>query len=123
MEPGDAIHSVDNEDMSDYSVHQFLVRDDARDGSTADDDTKQGMATEIKKERALAARESFDPLETPDYSLAQTKAVQRRSKQPMEDEMERGDAIHSVDNEDMSDYSVHQFLVRDDARDGSTADD
>merc|ERR1719189_1318847 len=80
MEHGDLENAVHDEDFNDYSVHQFLVRDDAREGSASSDDGAQGRATLIAKERAEEGRGSFDALNTPDYSLLQTNSSLRHMK-------------------------------------------
>merc|ERR1719189_2078824 len=78
MEHGDLENAVHNEDFNDYSVHQFLVRDDAREGSASSDDGAQGRATQMAKARAEEGRGSFDALNTPDYSLVQTQTAQKQ---------------------------------------------
>merc|ERR1719511_286568 len=130
MEHGDLENAVHDEDFNDYSVHQFLVRDDAREGSASSDDGAQGRATVMAKSRAEESRGSFDALNTPDYSFVQTQTAQKHKKASSKGifdddgtQMEHGDLENAVHDEDFNDYSVHQFLVRDDAREGSASSD
>ena len=54
------------EDLSDYSVHQFLAHDDGREGSDDSSDSVDGAAAEIAKNKAMAKQDHFDSEDTPD---------------------------------------------------------
>ncbi|CAK0794445.1 unnamed protein product, partial [Prorocentrum cordatum] len=131
-EYGDREMNARNEDSADYSVHQFLANDDARDGpvSTGDD---SDAAAEVRRSRELASQDHFNSENTPaaDDDFIQLKSKSRKSRRQMPgddygDGYEYGDCEMNARNEDSADYpSVHQFLANDDARDGpvSTGDD
>jgi len=130
FEYGDKEMAVSQGDQSDFSLHQFLAEDDGRDGSSTGDDDS-GNA-EIAKEHALAADDHFNSEDTPDTtdSFIQTRVQksrkQRKSHQDPDDgdNFEYGDKEMAVSQGDQSDFSLHQFLVQDDGRDGSpTSDD
>merc|ERR1719172_419513 len=124
FEYGDANHNHD-QDPSDFSMHQYLVADDARgvagadsEDTPADDNDDDGAAAEVERSQAEADDDDFNSEDPPEDSLvAMKKSVSKR--QPMEDddneEFEYGDANHNHD-EDPSDFSMHQYLVADDAR-------
>mmetsp|Transcript_97530 Transcript_97530/g.262024 ORF Transcript_97530/g.262024 Transcript_97530/m.262024 type:complete len:112 (+) Transcript_97530:93-428(+) len=63
-EYGDREANVRTNDVSDYSVHQFLVADDARDGpSSSSDDTN--VAAKERRARAVASQDHFNSENTP----------------------------------------------------------
>merc|ERR1719413_139151 len=72
LEHGDLAHSMQDSDASDYSVGQFLKRDDARDSAdNVDDDDGpggNGLKKEIARRNKIAEqeREKFDTEDTPD---------------------------------------------------------
>merc|ERR1740121_84454 len=133
-EYGDREMNMRNEDSADYSVHQFLANDDARDGpvSTGDD---ADAAAEVRRSRELASQDHFNSENTPaaddDFIQLASKHRSKRARKQMPgdddggDGYEYGDREMNARNEDSADYSVHQFLATDDARDGpvSTGDD
>uniref|UniRef100_A0A7S4RVB6 Uncharacterized protein n=1 Tax=Alexandrium monilatum TaxID=311494 RepID=A0A7S4RVB6_9DINO len=133
-EYGDRESEVSHGDASDFSVHQFLVDDDARDGSSSTDGDRS-IATEMARQRAYAAADHFNSEDTPDNSdsFAQTRkatkarATQRSSSKHKRqfpesgDQYEYGDRESRVSQGDAADYSIHQFLVDDDARDGASS--
>jgi hypothetical protein len=130
-EYGDHEANVRNEDVSDYSVHQFLVADAARDRPTSSSDDTNAAA-KLRRARAVASQDHFNSEFTPSHEddFAQVKVKSNTSKRQMPggdfgDGYEYGDREMNARNEDSADYSVHQFLVNDDARDGpvSTGDD
>uniref|UniRef100_A0A7S4RSV5 Uncharacterized protein n=1 Tax=Alexandrium monilatum TaxID=311494 RepID=A0A7S4RSV5_9DINO len=137
FEYGDRESQVTHGDAADFSVHQFLVDDDARNGNTDDN-----IATNLARQKAEAADDHFNSEDTPDNSdsFAQTghkarKAAVRKAKNgykgkqvPGDDDdeadaFEYGDRESQVSRGDAADFSVHQFLVDDDARNGNTNDD
>merc|ERR1719412_2466446 len=112
--------AVSQGDQSDFSLHQFLERDEGREGSaTSDDDT--GNA-EIAKQHALAADDHFDSEDIPDTTDSFIQTNKQKSKQP-EDEFEYGDREMAVSQGDASDFSIHQFLAQDDGREGTPVSD
>jgi len=129
FEYGDREAAVSQADESDFSVHQFLVGDDGREGSSAGGDDSGSM--EMARSEAVAADDHFNSENTPDASdsFAQTakksKATHlhaRHHTTPGDDDetgYEYGDSEANARNEDSSDFSVHQFLARDDGREGS----
>jgi hypothetical protein len=133
-EYGDREMNARNEDSADYSVHQFLATDDARDGpvSTGDD---ADAAAEVRRSRELASQDHFNSENTPaaddDFIQLASKHRSKRARKQMPGDDDGGDGYEYGDremnnrNEDSADYSVHQFLANDDARDGpvSTGDD
>merc|ERR1719215_896517 len=120
--------AVSRGDQSDFSLHQFLENDDARQGSSvSEDDT--GNA-EIVKEHALAADDHFDSEDTPDMtdSFIQTKQHKQKltRQDPDEedgDDFEYGDKEMAVSHADQADFSLHQFMEQDDGRQGSSTSD
>jgi len=141
FEYGDKEVAVSAADSSDFSMHQFLNADDGREGiSDTDDDSG---ATEMARSRAMAADDHFNSEDTPDSSDALVQTVtagQKNSKRhlrgrhkghdaPNEEEDSTGyvygDSEANARNSDSSDFSVHQFLARDEGREGfdSSADD
>eukprot|EP00413_Alexandrium_margalefii_P024331 CAMPEP_0204569482 /NCGR_PEP_ID=MMETSP0661-20131031/37761_1 /ASSEMBLY_ACC=CAM_ASM_000606 /TAXON_ID=109239 /ORGANISM="Alexandrium margalefi, Strain AMGDE01CS-322" /LENGTH=230 /DNA_ID=CAMNT_0051577585 /DNA_START=62 /DNA_END=754 /DNA_ORIENTATION=- len=147
-EPGDEFEYGDREaqvshgDASDFSVHQFLVDDDARDGASS---TDGDAGLEAARSRAQAADDHFNSEDTPDSSdsFAQTNEKARKGASSLkassashasgrrqmpgddddenQDEFEHGDREEQVGHDDSSDFSVHQFLVDDDARNGDSS--
>jgi len=124
-EYGDRESEVSHSDAADFSVHQFLVDDDARDAapSTDSESTQESMA----RSKAMAADDHFNSEDTPDSSdsFAQTGRHKSRKAKQMpdddgQDEYEYGDREAQVSNADASDFSVHQFLADDDARDAGS---
>merc|ERR1719479_333993 len=118
--------AVSQADSSDFSLHQFEVQDDGRDGSaTSDDDTGDA---EIAKQHTMAADDHFNSEDTPDTtdSFIQTNSKKKHSKQDpddMSDQFEYGDKEMAVSQADASDFSLHQFAEQDDGRDGSSTSD
>merc|ERR1719336_2522225 len=55
-EYGDREIEVSHADGSDFSIHQFLVSDDARDGNSGDESAGQEMA----RSKAMAADDHFN---------------------------------------------------------------
>jgi len=122
FEYGDREMAVSQGDQSDFSLHQFLERDDGRYGSsTSDDDTGN---SEIAKEHALAADDHFGSEDTPDTtdSFIQMRKQRKTRQDPDEngDDYEYGDKEMAVSQGDQSDFSLHQFLETDDGRFGSS---
>merc|ERR1719410_1464304 len=118
--------AVSQGDQSDFSLHQFLETDDGRYGSSTSDDDS-GNA-EIAKEHALAADDHFGSEDTPDTtdSFLQTKRKRGNTHQDPDDDVdtyEYGDREMAVSQGDQSDFSLHQFLERDDGRYGSSTSD
>merc|ERR1719310_2327795 len=97
-------------------MHQFLAADDGRGVAGADEDTvdtnadDDGAQDEVDKSAAEAEDNDFDSEDTPDDdSFLQT-----------------GSKTHSPwdgDDDDASDYSMHQFLAADDGRGVAGADE
>merc|ERR1719486_713236 len=123
-EYGDREMNARNEDSSDYSVHQFLAVDDARDGPSSSGDDGDAAA-EVRRSREMAAQDHFNSENTPaaddDFiQLASKHKSTRAKKQDPDDDYddgyEYGDREMNARNEDSSDHSVHQFLAVDDAR-------
>merc|ERR1719215_873395 len=118
--------AVSRGDQSDFSLHQFLENDDARQGSSvSEDDT--GNA-EIVKEHALAADDHFDSEDTPDTtdSFIQRDSKKKRGRQDPDDssdDFEYGDKEMAVSQGDASDFSLYQFMEQDDGREGSSTSD
>mmetsp|Transcript_122744 Transcript_122744/g.274018 ORF Transcript_122744/g.274018 Transcript_122744/m.274018 type:complete len:138 (+) Transcript_122744:112-525(+) len=79
-EYGDREANARNADSSDFSVHQFLERDDGRDGSDNSGDADGGAAAEMARSKALAAEDKFDTEDTPDTSLIQRGKFLRTPK-------------------------------------------
>merc|ERR1719296_578944 len=123
-EYGDREANARNEDSSDYSVHQFIAVDDARDGPQSTGDDAADAKAAIRRSTELASDDHFNSENTPstDDDFLQLKQVPGVETG---DGYEYGDREANARNEDSSDYSVHQFIAVDDARDGpqSTGDD
>lgn len=121
-EYGDEANAVGESDNTDYSLHQFLVKDEARD-AMGSDDSEEDVARNNAKRSKILAKESFDSEDEPGDDSFLQKRSQRNKKQPMEDGMEYGDQESAAGETDNTDYSVHQFLVKDEARDPMGSDD
>merc|ERR1719327_1564877 len=99
-------------------MHQFLASDDGRGVAGADEDTvdenadDDGAQDEVDKSAAEAEDNDFDSEDTPDDddSFLQTKMA-TKSRSPWDED------------EDASDYSMHQFLASDDGRGVAGADE
>merc|ERR1719222_1155829 len=79
--PSNAIHA----DSSDYSAHQFLTTDDARDAGSSDGD--DDAATEDQRSQALAGDDHFNSDETPDFdSFVQAGASKARATRGVDDD-------------------------------------
>merc|ERR1719271_611920 len=119
-EYGDAAASLGGEaDASDYSVNQFLAKDDARDGNSDVDDDSKARA---QRTAVLAREDHFDSEDTPDPedSFVQLSSKKARRGIDDDDDYEHGDAVTSLGGDAAaSDYTVGQFLATDDARDGT----
>merc|ERR1719382_868109 len=124
MEYGDRSNHEKDEDSSDFSIHQFLVSDDGRDGPSSGNGDDKDVANEAKRRQALAREDHFNSEETPDPddSFVQVKTKSARTTKKKydgdDDQMEYGDRSNHEKDEDSSDFSIHQFLVSDDGRDG-----
>jgi len=123
MEYGDQENAAGDTDNTDYSVHQFLVKDEARDPMGSDDGEEDAAQNDADRSKILS-KEAFDSEDEPaaDDSFLQ-KRSKRHRKQPMEDGMEYGDQEAAAGETDTTDYSVHQFLAKDEARDPMGSDD
>merc|ERR1719337_107784 len=103
-------------------MHQFLAADDGRGVEGADDGTQaegenddDGAEDEVEKSAAEADDNDFDSEDTPDDdSFIQLKATTKAkaSRSPIDG-----------NDDDASDYSMHQFLAADDGRGIEGADD
>merc|ERR1719160_2274698 len=79
FEYGDANHNHDA-DPSDFSMHQYLVADDARgvkgaesEDVPADDNDDDGASAEVERSQAEAGDDDFNSEDTPEDSLIATK--------------------------------------------------
>merc|ERR1719272_1527458 len=120
FEHGGVSANARGKDPSDYSARQFMVHDDAQEGSDSSGDSDDGAAAEMAKKKALAAAEHFDSENTPDTdSLIQSEETLMQPIDGDFDQFEHGDMEANARAEEPSDYSVHQFLAHDDGREGS----
>jgi len=104
---------------SDYSVGQFMAKDDARDGSADTDDNSKARA---QRTAVLAREDHFNSEETPDPENSFVQIAAR--KHVPDDDYEHGDAATKLGGDAAaSDYSVGQFMAKDDARDGGADTD
>merc|ERR1711976_667701 len=124
--------AAEDEDGSDYGVHQFIAKDEARDPMGSDDNEADAAANDAARSKILSETETFDSEDTP----SPDNFLQKRSKRSkrhmpdhslddneMEAEYEYGDIEAAAEDEDGSDYGVHQFIAKDEARDPMGSDD
>jgi len=132
-EYGDRERAVSQGDSSDFSVHQFLTEDDGREGTSTSDD--ESGESDMEKSKALAADDHFNSEDTPDNSdsllqtgeqthkiSVNTTTKRRQNPADVSDAYEYGDREMAVSQGDTSDFSVHQFLDKDDGREGTSTD-
>jgi hypothetical protein len=135
-EYGDVEAHSGEEDGSDYSIHQFIAKDEARDPEGSDD-TEADAASMDAQRSAIEAREApFDSEDEPSPDNFFQKGMKRAHKKMLpasitegdaegaeEEEFEYGDVEAHSGEEDGSDYSIHQFIAKDEARDPEGSDD
>merc|ERR1719326_594287 len=101
-EYGDRESNARNEDSSDYSVHQFLATDDARDGPSSSGDDSDAAA-EVRRSRELAAQDHFNSENTPaaddDFIQLASKHKSTRAKKQMPGMDDYGDGYEYGDRE------------------------
>merc|ERR1719444_613769 len=134
-EYGDIEAAAEDEDGSDYGVHQFIAKDEARDPMGSDDNEADAAANDAARSKILSREEVFDAEDTPstdNFLQVNTKKHMRKVKKwvgdddgdmEQENEYEYGDIEAAAEDEDGSDYSVHQFIAKDEARDPMGSDD
>merc|ERR1712194_968579 len=133
MEYGDLEAASEDADTSDYSVHQFIAKDEARDPMGSDDNEADAAQNDAERSQILSSEDTFDSEDEPsadNFLQKRTKRTQKKSigdddDGDMEDEgeMEYGDLEAASEDADTSDYSVHQFIAEDEARDPMGSDD
>ena len=115
-------------DSSDYSIHQFPVADDGRDGPKSTDHEDQGFT--MRRSQALPKGGHFGCEGAPStdtfIQVAASHALRRRL--PIDDdadgpEYERVAKEFHARDADCSDYPLHQFLAAVDGRDGPISTD
>jgi len=122
MEYGDEESAAGETDNTDYSVHQFLVKDEARDPMGSDDAEEDAAQNDADRSKILS-KETFDSEDEPADDNFLQRRSKRNKKQPAQDDMEYGDEEAAAGQTDGTDYSVHQFLAKDEARDPMGSDD
>jgi len=134
MEYGDLEAASEDADTSDYSVHQFIAKDEARDPMGSDDSEADAAENDAERSKILSTEDTFDSEDEPSPDNFLQKRVKRTlSKKNINDdddgdmedegEMEYGDLEAASEDADTSDYSVHQFIAKDEARDPMGSDD
>merc|ERR1719473_1119650 len=120
-------HAIDA-DTSDFSPHQFIAPDEARDPMGSDDNEQDAASNDAARSKILSA-EVFDSEDVPSPdNFIQKKAhrAKRSRHMPHDDDGEQyeyGDVeTHAIDA-DTSDLSPHQFIASDEARDPMGSDD
>merc|ERR1719230_1836134 len=125
-EYGDIEAAAEDEDGSDYGVHQFIAKDEARDPMGSDDNKADAAANDAARSKILSETETFDSEDTPSAdNFLQKRSKRSRKHMPdhslddnePEAEYEYGDIEAAAEDEDGSDYGVHQFIAKDEARD------
>merc|ERR1719174_1122737 len=131
-EYGDIEAAAEDEDGSDYGVHQFIAKDEARDPMGSDDNEADAAANDAARSKILFETETFDSEDTPSPDNFLQKRSKRHQKHmpdhslddnEPEAEYEYGDIEAAAEDEDGSDYGVHQFIAKDEARDPMGSDD
>jgi len=119
-------HAIDA-DTSDFSPHQFIAPDEARDAMGSDDNEQDAANNDAARSKILSA-EVFDSedVPSPDNFLQIQKVAHHSKHMPAVDDGEQyeyGDVeTHAIDA-DTSDFSPHQFIAPDEARDAMGSDD
>merc|ERR1719240_2208936 len=135
-EYGDVEAHAGEEDGSDYSIHQFIAKDEARDPEGSDDSEADAASMDAQRS-AIEAREApFDSEDEPSPDNFLQKGMKRAHKKMLpasitegdaegaeEEEYEYGDVEAHAGEEDGSDYSIHQFIAKDEARDPEGAEE
>merc|ERR1719503_473958 len=118
-------HAIDA-DTSDFSPHQFIVPDEARDPMGSDDSEQDAASNDAARSKILSS-EVFDSEDVPSPDNFIQKRSHRRSKHmPRDDDGEQyeyGDVESHAIDADTSDFSPHQFIAPDEARDPMGSDD
>jgi len=131
-EYGDTEAAASDVDTSDYSVHQFIAKDEARDPMGSDDNEADAAQNDAQRSAILSHEAPFDSEDEPSPdNFFQKKSLKSHKKWMPHDsgdmeqdaEFEYGDLEASAEDEDGSDYSVHQFIAKDEARDPMGSDD
>merc|ERR1712194_711233 len=115
MEYGDLEAASEDADTSDYSVHQFIAKDEARDPMGSDDNEADAAQNDSERSQILSSEDPFDSEDEPSTDNFLQKKVRRAHKKSigddddgdMEDEgeMEYGDLEAASEDADTSDYS------------------
>merc|ERR1719146_434209 len=124
FEHGDLEAHAMDANTADYSIHQFIAPDEARDPMGSDDSEQDAAHNDAARSKILSA-EVFDSEDVP--SPDNFLQISHRSKHmPQDDDGEQyeyGDVeTHAIDA-DTSDFSPHQFIAPDEARDPMGSDD
>jgi tRNA-binding EMAP/Myf-like protein len=116
-------HAIDA-DTSDFSPHQFIAPDEARDPMGSDDNEQDAASNDAARSKILSA-EVFDSEDVPsaDNFLQISKKTKHMPRDDDGEQYEYGDVeTHAIDA-DTSDFSPHQFIAPDEARDPMGSDD
>merc|ERR1712166_531675 len=113
--------------MGNYGVHQFMAKDEARDPMGSDDSEADAAQNEAARSKILSEENTFDSEDEPSPdNFLQKKMVKRTTKgidDDDTDEYEHGDVDAASGSADTSNYGVHQFMAKDEARDPMGSDD
>ena len=114
-------------DTSDFSPHQFIAPHETRDAMNSDDNEQDSANNEAARSEILSA-EVFDSedVPSPDNFIQKKAHGSKRSKHmPRDDhgeQYEYGDVETHAIVADTSDFSPHQFIALDEARDPMGSD-
>jgi len=127
FEHGDLEAHAMDANTADYSIHQFIAPDEARDPMGSDDSEQDAAHNDAARSKLLSA-ETFDSEDTPspDNFLQKSKKTHRRMMPDDDDdgdEFEHGDLEAHAMDANTADYSIHQFIAPDEARDPMGSDD
>merc|ERR1712166_318447 len=115
--------------MGNYGVHQFMAKDEARDPMGRDDSEADAAQNEAARSKILSEENTFDSEDEPSPDNFLQKMVKRALKKRKgiddddSDEYEHGDVDAASGSADTSNYGVHQFMAKDEARDPMGSDD
>jgi len=128
FEHGDLEAHAMDANTADYSIHQFIAPDEARDPMGSDDSEQDAAHNDAMRSKILSA-ETFDSEDTPspDNFLQKSRKSHRRMMPRDDDddgdEFEHGDLEAHAMDANTADYSIHQFIAPDEARDPMGSDD
>lgn len=127
-EYGDVNAASGDADTSNYGIHQFIAKDEARDSMGSDDDESEAASYEAQRSKILSQEDTFDSEDEPSPDNFLQKLVKHALKKKGiddddESEFEFGDVDSASGHADLANYGVHQFISKDEARDPMGSDD